>query len=1324
MGETHRCLHHFYEQQADIRPDSPALISRTKTQTYREVEISANRIARLLRSKGIAAGDLVGLYFERSELPIITMLGILKAGAGYVPIDPAYPEDRMRHIVTDASITVLCTERSLAGQGMPFFAGTAVVVDDEVPALERFSGDRLDPAEVKPDEKNLSYIIYTSGSTGKPKGVMTEHRNIVHFVDAFKRTCALTPDDRVYQGFSFGFDGSVEEIWMAFANGAALVVGSDDMSKLGPETARYLTEKKVSYFSTVPTFLSMMDGDLPTVKLLIVSGEACPQELVDRWAINGRRMLNVYGPTETTVNTTAAECRAGKPITIGAPIEGYQTFILDERMQPVPHGESGELFIGGPGLARGYMNLPETTTRAFIPKPSHINASSSRLYKTGDLVSENAEGELHFYGRIDSQVKIRGYRIECSEIEAVLREHPGVEAAAVTTCSHDGVVELAAFIVERPGVSVDRNEILSLCRRKLPSYMIPSYLDPIGRLPTLTSGKTDRKLLPAPRQTLVNTGGVIEQPRSETEKQLAAIWKEVFKVAAVSIDDDFFMDLGGYSLLAAQAVSVARKRLGDRIAVRDVYRFPTIRKLAAQCDSAAPPQTTGASGTGNPAKISARRVLEGLSSMERYACIVLQAFSVVLFYGVGVSFVMISVLLYNAIRSGALGPDFAIGIGIAAFLLAYPLLLTLSIVAKWTVVGRFKPGNYPVWGMYYFRWWLVTRLQRLSGAQFLAGTPLMAMYLRLMGAKIGSGSILNSSLCSIFDLLSIGDNTCIGYESQLLGYRVEDGMLHIGRITIGSNCFIGTQSAVGIDAVMEDGSRLDDLSLLGDHETIPKGESRRGSPLQPAPANVPECKDGARTSRNPVQFAALSIVGVYLLEAFLLLAALPSVYVLYLAFNKSDWLWWALCLVISIPLFEITFWTLLIAVKYAVIGRTKPGVYRIGGIAYMRKWLLDSLLSLSRLLTLPLYTTLYILPLLRLLGVKIGHRAELSVVSYLAPDVVEIGMESFFADGSIIGGVRLNDGLCAIESNAIGRRSFVGNSAVLPPGKRVGDNGLIGVLSAPPADFGQTPGNTEWLGSPAFRLPHRKKVEGYGDTVTFRPSFLLYCGRLAIDALRIIIPSSIEIAGLIGLLVLTARACGQLPLPVAIALLPCIGVLYVLFSALAVILTKNFLMGTYAPVVKPLWSPYVWLNEAVNGAYESIAAPLLTPLLGTPFFAPFLRMLGAKVGKNAFIETALFGEFDLVEIGDYAALNFDVVIQNHLFEDRIFKSSRLKIGDGCSIGNMAVVLYDTEMENGSSIGPLSLLMKGERVPAASRWQGIPIQGMHGTGQGVSDNART
>jgi non-ribosomal peptide synthetase-like protein len=343
-----------------------------------------------------------------------------------------------------------------------------------------------------------------------------------------------------------------------------------------------------------------------------------------------------------------------------------------------------------------------------------------------------------------------------------------------------------------------------------------------------------------------------------------------------------------------------------------------------------------------------------------------------------------------------------------------------------------------------------------------------------------------------------------------------------------------------------------------------------------------------------------------------------------------------------------------------------------------------------------------------MLGVKIGKRAELSVLGYVSPDLVSLGEESFFADGSIVGGVRLYNGLFEMSENKVGSRSFIGNSALVPVGCSVGDNCLIGVLSVPPAEKTETPSNSEWLGSPSFKLPYRKKVEGFKECEIFKPNIGTYCSRLVIDGMRILIPSTIEILNLIGMLYLTYYVLKHFSPMVSLLFIPVIAVGLMVGVCFSVIMVKNALMGEYKPVIKPLWSPYVWINEAVNGTYESIIAPLLMPLLGTPFISIFLRLLGVKIGKHAFVETLLLGEFDLVEIGDYAALNFDVIVQNHLFEDRIFKSSSLKIGNDCSVGNMAVILYDSEMGDASSIGPLSLLMKSEKIQPLSSWEGIPI----------------
>jgi len=332
---------------------------------------------------------------------------------------------------------------------------------------------------------------------------------------------------------------------------------------------------------------------------------------------------------------------------------------------------------------------------------------------------------------------------------------------------------------------------------------------------------------------------------------------------------------------------------------------------------------------------------------------------------------------------------------------------------------------------------------------------------------------------------------------------------------------------------------------------------------------------------------------------------------------------------------------------------------------------------------------------------------EISTVAQVSPDLLVAGDESFFADAALIGGMRIYRGQFEIGINRIGNRSFVGNSAIMPVGASLGDECLVGCLSSPPANQPTTPKGSAWLGSPSFQLPHRQKIAGFDDSVLYKPTPSLYIQRLVIDALRIIIPSIIATVATVALFVILFATYTNLGLTVLFILAPLFSLSLAVASALCVVVLKQLLMGKYTPTVKPLWSMFVWLNELINGAYESIAAPSLAPMLGTPFYAAYMRLLGCKIGRGVYLGTSLFSEFDLVEIGDYAALNLGATIQTHLFEDRIMKASYLKIGDECSVGNMAVILYDTKMQNGSTVGPLSLLMKGETIPASSRWHGIP-----------------
>ena len=590
------CLHHLFEREADRCPLSPAIVSGDAVWSYADVEARANQLARYLRNRGVAAGDLVGLMVERSPDAVVAILAILKAGAAYLPLDPSHPAERVRHILAEASISTVVSEQALGPGARAVLDGAGVnvvAIDDASRPWRDLPTARLADGETGASAASLCYVLYTSGSTGRPKGVMTEHRNVVAFVAAFNQVVQLGPRDRVFQGFSLGFDGSVEEIWMAFSNGAALVVPPRGSARFGDDLAALITRGAVSVFSTVPTSLATMSETmsetLPTVRLLIVSGERCPPDAVARWATPGRRMLNVYGPTETTVNTTVAECRPDRAVTIGQPLRGYGLHVLDEGGRAVERGEKGELFITGPGLARGYLAQPELTAERFTALPAASTALGVRAYRTGDLVSVDESGDLLFHGRLDNQVKVRGYRIELSEIESVLGEDDAIRTAVVTARNGDGGgdgdsvgVALAAYVLAKdPVAGIDRNRVLARLISRLPAYMVPGFLDVLDSFPTLASGKVDRRSLPAPVSALVRTDRAIRAPGDALEADLLATYARLLRNDTISIDDDFFLTLGGYSLLAAQLVSELRSELGVQVAIRDVYSHPTIAALAA-----------------------------------------------------------------------------------------------------------------------------------------------------------------------------------------------------------------------------------------------------------------------------------------------------------------------------------------------------------------------------------------------------------------------------------------------------------------------------------------------------------------------------------------------------------------------------------------------------------------------------------------------------------------------------------------------------------------------------------------------------------------------
>lgn len=1288
-------LHGLFERQVTKTPEAVALISDERELSYRELDERANRVAHHLVRKGVESGDLVGLYASRSEVSVVTILGILKAGAGYVPIDPAFPEERIRHILDDAEVSAVLALESLKDWLCGWYEGEVISLDDG--GGEQFAEESKERVEVEYDDRHLCYVIYTSGTTGKPKGVMTEHRNTVRFVHAFNEVCRVVPEDRIYHGFSLGFDGSVEEMWLAFSNGASLVVGPQETGALGNEVAACIKKHRATFYSTVPTALSMITEELETVRVLIVSGEACPPEQVARWAVNGRRMLNVYGPTEATVNTTVAECRPNEPVTIGLPLRGYDLYLLDGEQKPSPEGEAGELYVGGETLARGYLNQEEVTAKAFMEV--ELEEGTRRLYRTGDLVKWDEKGELLFLGRIDTQVKIRGYRIELAEIEALLLEQETIQSAVVNVVEEGGGKELAAYVVLDEGAEeLERVELYEELKTKLPVYMLPKYLDVLCELPTLTSGKVNRRELPEPEQLFRGKTKKVESPPStEMEITLAKIWGGLFPGAELSTGDDFFTELGGHSMLAAQMVTKVREAMGVDVALREVYKHPTLGELAEYLEGKdAEENEVSQSGKERP-----------VGGLNRPSVAIIQAIGIYGIYGILTTMALGSFyMIWRALTHPTMGMAGTVSWIAAVVILGFPMLILSSVVVKWAVIGRYKPGAYEVGGSYYLRWWFVTRYQALAGTGFLSGTPLLSLYFRLMGAKVGKGCVLDSALCGCFDMIEIGDGSCIGNETQLLGSRVEGGYLKIGRVSLGKNCYVGIHSNLALNTRMEDGSKLDHLSLLQDGETIPAGESWSGSPAEAGEFSVPAQEGGCETKRGFL-FGLLHFVQLYVMGFVAAVAFLPVAAMLYGAYHWGSWGGLAVGALAAGPFSLVCYCLMVVAVKFIVMPRTVTGVYPVESWFYLRKWFVDTFYRTSRTVALPLYTTIFFPTWLRMLGAKIGKFAELSTVSQFSPDLMKLGERSFFADGSIIGGRSYYNGMVEVGISEVGDRSFIGNSAMLPINRPVGDDCLVGCMSLPPRQHEKTPDGTDWLGSPSFGLPHRQIVGDFDGSVTYQPTGKLVFQRCLVDGMRILFPSILTFVFFCcyaAFVLYSYLHWGEL---VTLLLATGFSLFLDIVACLLVVVYKWVLLGVIKPGIHPLWSMFVWKNEAVNGAYESISAPSFVPMLGTPFLAPYLRLLGCKIGKDVYLGTTLFSEWDLVEIGDHVALNAGTVVQNHLFEDRVMKASHLKIGDRCSVGNMAVVLYDSEMKEGAEMAPLSLLMKGETVPENTRWSGIP-----------------
>ncbi|MFD5231824.1 Pls/PosA family non-ribosomal peptide synthetase [Streptomyces qaidamensis] len=1245
-----RTLIDVFEASVRSYPDEPALDDGTTTLTYRGLAVEVDRLRRRLASAGVGLGDRVGVRVPSGTNELyIAILSVLATGAAYVPVDAEDPDERADLVFGEAGV------RAVVG------AGRQITVHEPGAA-----------AAARPGIEHDAWIIFTSGSTGKPKGVAVSHRSAAAFVDAeaalFLTEEPIGPGDRVMAGLSVAFDASCEEMWLAWRYGACLVPVPRSQVRSGADLGPWLVEQEITVVSTVPTLAALWESEtLNDVRLLIFGGEACPPELAQRLVTEGREVWNTYGPTEATVVACASLMTGQEPIRIGLPLDGWELAVVDEAGEPVPMGGSGQLVIGGVGLAR-YLDAGKDAEK-YAPLES---LGWQRAYRSGDLVKAEPEG-LVFLGRADEQVKLGGRRIELGEVDAALQALPAVAgAAAAVRTARSGNQLLVGYVVTQDGW--DHALAVEKLRAELPAALVP-LLAPVEELPTRTSGKVDRNALPWPLKDL-ETDGRAEQLYG-TEAWLAEQWTAVLGIPVTGASDDFFA-IGGGSLAAAQLTTRLRTRYPGA-AVLDVYQQPVLRKLARRLEKSARDD-------------EARRTI---ASVPRRAQIVQLLLLLPLFTLLGLRWTVALAVLGNLLPAYAwlpTAPWWLLALG-AVVLFSPPGRLALAAGGARLLLRGVKPGRYARGGGVHLRLWTAERLAEFSGATSLTGSWLQR-YARALGAKVGPDVDLHS-LPPVTGLLKLGRGAAVESEVDLSGHWLDGDRLEIGTVKVGAHAVVGTRSVLFPGARV--GKRAEVAPGSAVAGQIPTGQRWAGAPavkLGKAKRNWPK----ERPRRGRYWGVLYGLTGLAL-TALPVLAGMAALLVARVFVTPGSVLTGAALAVVPATLTYGAAYAalLLIAVRVLSLGLregTHPTHSRVGWQA----WTVTQLMDRSRETLFPLYAGLVTPVWLRLLGMRIGRGAEVSTVLAL-PSLTTVGEGAFLADDTLTAPYELGGGWMRIGRAEIGRRAFLGNSGMTAPGRSVPEGGLVGVLSATPKKAKK---GTSYLGLPPVKLP-RAAADG-DQSRTYEPPARLLWARGLVELCRIV-----PVFCSAGLAVLTIAALCALgpwaPLLSGLVLLGAGG-----GAALVSILAKWALVGRHRSGEHPLWSSFVWRNELADTFVEVLAVPWLAGAVpGTPVMTAWLRGLGARIGKGVWVESYWLPETDLVTLQDAATVNRGCVLQTHLFHDRILRTDTVVLREGATLGPGGIVLPGSMIGARTTLGPASLVMAAESVPDDTRWLGNPIE---------------
>ncbi|MGO9506435.1 MAG: Pls/PosA family non-ribosomal peptide synthetase [Mycobacterium sp.] len=1247
-------------------PDAAALDDGTVQLTYSELVGDIEDSVSWLAARGIGRGDRIGIRMPSGSYALyVAILSTLAAGAAYVPVDADDPDERAELVFGEAGVVAIITENGLVrgpGSSRGWQAGAPQTRDD-------------------------AWIIFTSGSTGKPKGVAVTHRSAAAFVDAearmFMRDNPIGPTDRVLAGLSVAFDASCEEMWLAWRHGACLVPAPRSLVRSGMDLGPWLVTRDITVVSTVPALAALWPAEaLEAVRLLIFGGEACPPELAERLAVDGREVWNTYGPTEATVVACAAQLDGVAPISIGLPLPGWDLAVVDSDGRPVDYGEVGELVIGGVGLAR-YLD-EEKDAEKYAPMPT---LGWDRAYRSGDLVRLERNG-LFFCGRADDQVKVGGRRIELGEVDSALVNLPGVSgAAAAVRHTATGTPLLVGYLVS-PDPSFDLTEARKRLAKQLPAALVPRLVH-VDELPTRTSGKVDRDALPWPPPGGSDTDETANL--SGTAGRLAELWRDLLGATVDGPQADFFA-LGGGSLAAAQLVATLRQQY-PQVTVADLYDHPRLGSLAGFLDEMDPPPEV------------VERVVVPTPRLTQAAQVLL---SVPLATLAALQWVTWLALGNNVARALHLVP-WTVAVNWWLIAAAFVLFITpvgrmgIAVLFARILLSNVKPGTYRRGGSVHLRVWCAERLAEASGAENLAGAPWLVYYARALGCDVGKGVDLHS-VPPVTGLLTLGHRSAVEPEVDLCGHWIDGDAFHVGEIIIGDNAQVGTRTTLLPGAIV--GKNADVAPGSGVLDKIKNGQSWKGSPeVKSGKANHPWPDERPPRGSQWVPMYGLTSL---LLGSLPLIAVGSGLAVIAAAVHHTRrlsqavlpaLLWTPAAAGVAVVVYALL---TVVAVRLLSVG-LREGHHPVRSRSGWQLWATERLMDAARNYLFPLYAGMLTPPWLRLLGAKVGRGTEISTV-LLTPKFAVIEDGAFLADDTMVASYELGGGWIYAAKTTVGRRAFLGNSGITQPGRRVPDDGLVAVLSATPPKAKR---GSSWLGSPPMRL-RRKPAEADAAT-TYDPPLRLRAMRAVVETFRLL-PVIVTVA--IGLAVLGALQALARIFGIGWAGL-CGGLVLLAAGAIAGAVTvaaKWLLVGRIKAGEFPLWSSFVWRNEVADTFVETVAAPWFARAAsGTPVMNMWLRALGAHIGRGAWCETYWLPEADLVTLGKGSTVNRGCVVQTHLFHDRIMRMDEVVLEAGATLGPHCVALPAARVGAGATVGPASLVVRGDEVPRSTRWQGNPIR---------------